>query len=167
MLRLTPRIGQPCRGAPRIAGASPAAVARMSNCEQVTRVPRCPSASHWPTERGRRALSRLRGSASQRFKRFRPSPPRRPPWHIIARRRFSQRLSAGYDLRPVLCQEIVYRRQLRSGIAQSRCARVARLTALPEATDRHDLGCVIPHLRVRKYACRNASVTDRLGDASQ
>jgi hypothetical protein len=59
----------------------------------------------------------------------------------------------------------------RSVFAQSRpvagASKVPQSAAKPEVGELSDRDGAIPHLKVRKYARRNALATDRLGDASQ
>jgi hypothetical protein len=74
--------------------------------------------------------------------------------------------------RSSLPAEIVYRSEIEIRLRKKAgriadATKVMELAAKPEMNDRHDLDGAIHHLKVRKYARRNALATVWLGDASQ
>jgi hypothetical protein len=124
---------------------------------------------------------RSRGSASRRFNGLGRFPPLPAALHVVATNRPKelQPLSARCELALLLSRqsnkfaggESSTGVRSRSVFAQSRpvagASKVPQSAAKPEVGELSDRDGAIPHLKVRKYARRNALATDRLGDASQ
>ena len=171
---LTPWVG---RGGPRIGEAGPAGVAISDRSGDPGGAG--PSASRSPTERKAVCGNVCSALQAGRLSGFGHGSPRYVSRHIIVSERQPAAFRSPYGLRPIRFEAIarglpaVMRAGIksRSGFAPAGpitdTSRVPQLAAKPEVNDRHDSDGAIHHLRVRTYAWRNASATDRLGDASQ